>query len=415
MHRSIHSGICALMLLLTLGAWCDPLLHAGDRVLFVGDSYMGQHGCTALVMDAVSLHHPGMEISFRTVYIRTLIYASNGIPQAYLPPSIASDILQVKPTVVLVNFGLEKLDTRPLEKLGIFPRFFVQPLTALVTQCQAAGAKVIMVTPGGLDLEKHPELKSTAAPDNLAMICKTITEIAAKTHVQVIDLSALMNDVLARGKAAAPGFALTQADDSLNDAGQAVVAGAYLRALGEEGLSAGVTIDAAAGTAQAEHCTVTELKTAADAVTFTRRDDALPAYFPPNAVPVLAYDAPLQAQEQYPLKITGLRAGKWKVTVGGIDAGSFSSEELAAGVNLAQRPGPWQTLGAHLHRLAAQQETLYADRCNTLTHIIMPKEAEPERLALLQKVDDYIDLFEKTRRTIAPAARTWGWEVTVAP
>ena len=325
MSRIIRAAACVFTVLLAPCGWSKPLLHSGDRVLFVGDSYIGQHGCTALVMDAVALHHPGADISFRTVSISNLAFASAGIPQAYIPPTIGSDVLNAKSTVVLVSFGLETLPTKPVDRTGILPRFFVAPLTEIVTKCQAAGARVILVTPGCLDLAKQPELAGTAAQENLAIYTKAIQDLAAKTQADVIDLSALMNDVLTRGKTNTPGFSLAKEGIVLNDAGHALVAGAFLHALGEEGLTSGVTIDAVAGTAQTQHCAVRELKVAEAEVTFTREDEALPAYFPPEASPALRFHPALKVQEEYRLKIAGLQEAKWKVLAGGVEVGVFAA------------------------------------------------------------------------------------------
>ena len=351
---------------LTPFAWSAPLLRDGDRVLFVGDSYIGQHGCTALVMDAIALHHPSANIAFRTVSISHLAFASQGIPQAYIPPTIDSDILRENPTVVILSFGLERLPTKKLDQTGIFPRFFVGPLTEIVTKCQAAGAKVILVTPGCLDLVKQPELAGTAAQENLAIYRKAVQDLAAKTQAGLIDLWALTNAVLQRERTATPEFSLVREGIILNDTGHALVAGAFLDALGEAPLISGVSIDAAAATFETQHCTVRDLRILDGTVTFARKDDALPASIPQQGSPAVPLHPALHAQEQYLLKISGLREGRWKVAAGDIDVGVFSEKDLAAGVNLAWQPGPWRELGARLHQLAVQQELISGEMRNTI-------------------------------------------------
>ena len=111
----------------------------------------------------------------------------------------------------------------------------------------------------------------------------------------------------------------------------------------------------------------------------------------------------------------GLKAGNWKVTAGGIVVGTFTADELAGGMNLARFPGPWQQLGARVHQLAVKQEDLYAKRCGTVAHITTPPGAEPERLRLLGKFDEYIDTFERERLAIPAADRTWAWKIELAP
>jgi phospholipase/lecithinase/hemolysin len=142
----------------------EPLLKDGDRLVFAGDSYVGQRGCTALVMDAYALHHPGTSISFRTAPIRTVGFAATGL-LPFFPPLADADVLSVKPTVVMLSFGLEKISTKPLDQ-AYFQRWFVTPLAAIVQKLQAAGVKVILVTPGCADLDKQPDMKN-AGMDNL--------------------------------------------------------------------------------------------------------------------------------------------------------------------------------------------------------------------------------------------------------
>ena len=93
-------------------------------------------------------------------------------------------------------------------------------------------------------------------------------------------------------------------------------------------------------------------------------------------------------------------------------SGCSPLRSLHRAVNLAQQPGPWQKLGARLHQLAVKQETISGELRNTVSHIIMPGDAEPERLNLLKKCDAYIAVFEKQRRTLVPTDRTWAWSVT---
>ncbi len=322
--------------------WSQSSLKTGDKILFVGDSYIGQHGCTALVMDTVALHHPDADISFRTVSISHLAFASTGIPQAYIPPIIDSDILREKPSIVFLSFGLEKLPTKPVDTTGIFPRFFLKPLTDIATKCQAAGARLIFVTPGCLDLTKQPELEGTAAQENLTYYSKTIRDIAAKTQAEVVDLSVLMKDVLTRGRTAAPGFSLAQEGITLNQAGHTLVASVFLRALGEEGLTSELSIDATSGRTQSQHCTMRDLTIMDGVVTFTREDASLPAYFPPEGAAALSFDPTLKHQDRYLLTIRDLRDGKWRVVAGGVEVGTFTHAELATGINLAHHQGPWQ-------------------------------------------------------------------------
>jgi hypothetical protein len=405
----------SLLLLPAASRAAEPLLKPGERLVFLGDSYMGGHGPTVLVMDALALHHPGTAISVRSAFVRDANFAATGL-LPFFPPVVDTDVLSVKPAVVLLGFGLERAQARPLDR-AFLQRFYVTPLAAMVQKLQAAGAKVILVTPGLIDPDRQPALKG-AGEDNVAQMAQAIRGLSRQIPVPLIDVYSQLCQAQKHGKAADPAFSLIKEGKEgpvLTAVGQALVAGAYLRGLGEEGPASGLMIDAATGTTQTDRCTISDLAVTAGRITFTRLDEALPAYFPDAASPALALDPSLASLEQYPLRITGLGIGSWKVTADGAEVGVFPAESLVAGVNLARLPGPWRKLGARLHALAQQQEALYAERCTAVARLTTPPEAEPERLVLMQKFDDYIEAFEKQRIALPPAIRTWAWSIQRLP
>ena len=411
--RPMIAGLVLFAALLSgPGRAAEPLLKPGGRLVFLGDSYVGDRGASALVMDALALHHPGAAISVRTAFIRDVNFAATGL-LPFFPATVDTDVLSVKPTVVLLAFGLERANAKPRD-LAFLRRFFVAPLAAMVEKLRVAGAKVILVTPGCIDPDKQPALKG-GGEYNVAQTAQAIRDLAAQVHVPLVDVHALMLRSQSQGKAANPAFSLVKEGITLTAAGESRLAGAYLRGLGEDGKASGLTIDAAAGTAQADRSTIANLALAADRITFSRTDESLPAYFPADAACAIAPDSSPASQEQYPLRITGLVAGRWKVSAESIEVGVFPAEALAAGVNLARRPGPWRELGARMHAMARQQETLYTDRCTAVGRLNTPPEAEPERLTLLGKCDAYVEAFEKQRLAVVLAGRTWTWKIQRLP
>ena len=83
--------------------------------------------------------------------------------------------------------------------------------------------------------------------------------------------------------------------------------------------------------------------------------EGLPAYFDPSAAGVFKF-VPIQSEmNNYAFCAKGLKAGNWQLAVQGIDVGTFTADELAAGVDLASRPGPWLKLGEDVNRLVVLQ------------------------------------------------------------
>jgi len=69
-------------------------------------------------------------------------------------------------------------------------------------------------------------------------------------------------------------------------------------------------------------------------VAFDRTDDALPLPLQAEWVSLLPYVNHLQNLNWYGLKVGGLTPGKYRLLIDGAEVASFSSDELAAGVNL---------------------------------------------------------------------------------
>jgi hypothetical protein len=69
-------------------------------------------------------------------------------------------------------------------------------------------------------------------------------------------------------------------------------------------------------------------------LSFTRLDAALP-FFPAEAAGILKWSPILEDLNDYTLKVTGLKAGKYDISIDGTKVASLSSEELAKGANLA--------------------------------------------------------------------------------
>jgi hypothetical protein len=179
-----------------------------------------------------------------------------------------------------------------------------------------------------------------------------------------------------------------------------------------------LAIDAQTGTIAADRCAVENLQVSDSEVRFTRRDEALPTYFDPEVGAVFPYTPVFEQVNRYPLKVSGLQAGKWRLTVDGVEAGIFTSEALAQGINLATQPGPWQTLAKAVNELVADQEGIYLQEreLKGIFHwrATPPPEAEAEKLALIRKLDQTVAGRERAWCELV-RDRTWEWCLVSVP
>ncbi|MHB9133665.1 MAG: SGNH/GDSL hydrolase family protein [Armatimonadota bacterium] len=415
MRTSLRLLTVLVFLLCAAFTLAQPLLKAGDRLVFLGDSITEQRIYTRYVMNYFTLRYPGVNISFRNAGWSGDT-AGGGVNR------LQRDVLSLNPTVVSICFGMND------GGYGIFNQarydWYMTSMTSLVGALKKAGVKVVLLTPGAVDPDRNTN------PANFVEYNKTLTrfaqgvkELAAKEEIPVCDINALMNDVQTKAKADNPKFTMIQDSVHPNAPGQAVMAYGLLKALGCTDQASGLTIDAAKSAATPDRCTVKDLKVTEDAVTFSRTDDALPMVFDAEAATIYKY-LPLQNEiNQYRFQATGLKKGNWKLKVQEVEVGTFTSDTLAAGVNLADMKSPWKTLGSQINTLSAAQEGLYFTKWRTFAILSAPAEAKaewqevlnsPSWQAMIKKLDDSISAREKARLD-AVANRTWTWSLTFVP
>ncbi|HEY2909245.1 MAG TPA: hypothetical protein VGI99_03315, partial [Gemmataceae bacterium] len=164
----------------------------------------------------------------------------------------------------------------------------------------------------------------------------------------------------------------------LNDMGQLAMAFAILEGLGAPADVSSMTVDAKEPKlVNAKGCKVTELTSADGVLEFTRLDEGLPfnygTFFSLNYRFIPVPDK----LNRYMLTVTNLPKDRYEVVAGGRNAGTFTAEQLAKGVNIAsttpdvwQPGGPWAAQGDMLKYLTdARHEIVTA---KNLTSAYLP-------------------------------------------
>ena len=385
-------------------ARAEAPLKAGDRVVFLGDSITEQRIHTRYVMNYFTLRYPGLDVTFRNAG-----WGGDTAPGGL--GRLQRDVLSQKPTVVTICFGMNDGGYSAFDQ-GRYDNF-MKGMTGLVAELKKANVRVILLGPGCVDNDRRGP--GANYNDTLGKYSAGCKELADKEKVDYICLHDIMLDVQTKAKAKDPKY--TMIPDSVHpcDPGQAVMAYAMLKALGCKDQASGLEIDAAASKPTPDRCKVDDLKVADNSVTFTRTDEALPTAMDPDAASSLEFFPFTQDLNQYNFKVAGLKAGKWKLAVEGIDVGTFSEKDLAAGMNLATLPGPWQKLGEQVNAASRNQEDVYFTYWRQVSMIGVPEEAKPELEALQKKMAEMVDKAEAARLKVVPKERAWKWTLTLVP
>lgn len=317
--------------------------HDGDTpVVFLGDSITAQKQYTTYIETYVLSRYPAWNVTFRnigwggdTAWLSKRGTFENGMKR---------DVLSLSPKAITVDFGMN--DARGGE--SNYPKY-VEHTTRLAKELKAAGARVALLTPSPEERYVEGQPGGSAYNVLLRKFSDGVKEVAAKEGVVFVDQFTPFLKVIEDGRKA--GVLGATADPRLipdgvhpNPAGHLVMASSILKGLGAPALVSDVEIDAAAGAVKsARNCKV-ELRpaTASGELSFVRADDCLPWAPPVAAEFVLKVPGytPLDDLSLYGLKVTGLKAARYELRVDAEVGGTFTKEELAAGVNLTLFAGP---------------------------------------------------------------------------
>lgn len=300
----------------------------GDVVVVIGDSITEQHLYSNYVEMWTVTRFPAWKLTIRNVGIGgDRSPGGNG--------RFKRDVLAHKPTAMTVDFGMNDGGYGGFRD-DLF-KSYVDGLQGMADQAKAAGIRVAWITPQPLDGGEPGPTALTAYNQTLEKFSDGVKTIAAKNGGVFVDQFHPYLAVLDKARSAGPKYDRITAGDAVHPGspGQALMAASILKGLAFPSLVSSVEIDAAAKqVAAAKNCRVTGLTEQSGGIAFDRLDAALP-FFPADAAGILKWSPILEQLNDYRLKVTGLKAGKYEVRLGGKNVAEHSADELANGVNLA--------------------------------------------------------------------------------
>lgn len=398
--------VLAVGLLIATVLQAEPLLKPGQRMVFLGDYITDQNMYTRYVANYFTLRYPGRAFSFRNLERRgDTVQAGNS--------RLVHDVLSLKPDVAVIL--CTNYDTKTVPFVSFWPftaatlNPYIAELRTLVHELNTAGVRVVLLTPPCME----PNLNWRFKPDyNDAVVLKlveAVKRIAADEKLPCVDVYQLMMDVMTKAKADNPKYVLIPWGNEPAHSAQAVITYALLKQMGCTDQPASLTLNARFGRVTADRCTVSNLSIAESKLSFTRTDDALPVIFDDEVRAISAYLPYNDDLNRYLFTVISLPAGEWKLTVQGIEVGRFSESELASGVNLSEKPGPWREMGKRVNAISKVQDELACNNWRIFTQQISSFEF-PDRVkeASRLSIDSLLKGVESARIG-ATSKRTWDW------
>lgn len=403
--------LVALQQLSALAA--DFLIRDGDRVVFLGDSITEQRLYTTYIEAYALTRHPEWTLSFRNVgwggdtsWLRQRSHPDEGQLFAADPEKqqqmvndavgrgLARDVLPLKPTFVTVKFGMNDHAYQAFRE-DIF-RAYVRSQTEIAKVLEAHGARVAFLTPQPIE-EKRSDPDKDVRNQSLRKFADGLKEVAAKTGAAFVDQFDPYMTILLRERASNPPD-MVGGGDAVHPGpiGHTVMAWAILKGLDASPLVSRADINASTGKVETtEGCRVDHLSVAGGGLSFDRLDDALPMPIDERAEPALKLAPILDDLDRLVLRVTGLAAGNYEVTIDGEPAGKVSATALAEGWNLADAGGPITKQAREVLRLVFDKNNVFFRRWREVQLYGFPAWAEgpaleSKRAAEVARLDQQI-------------------------
>ena len=309
----------------------DFFFKDGDTVVMIGDSITEQMLYSNYVEMWTVTRFPAWKLTFRGVGI-------GGDTSPGGNRRFKRDVVRFKPTAMTVDFGMNDGGYGGFDQKK-FDNYF-NGLQGMADQAKEAKIRVAWVTPQPLDTGDAGKTEPNKYNPTLEKFSEDgVKEIAKKNDGLFVDQFHPYLAVLNKARGEMETYKRITAGDAVHPGppGQSLMAASILKGLSFPKLAISVEVDASKGRVTSKTgCTIPSIGTndGVQGIRWEQSNEAIP-FFPPEAAPILKWSPILEDLNDYRLKVTGLKEGKYAVSLGGKKVAEYTSEELAKGVNLA--------------------------------------------------------------------------------
>ena len=385
-------------------------LKNGDTVVFYGDSITEQNYYNQWVELYTATRFPRMRVHFYGAGVGgDRVTGGGGGP---IDQRLERDVYAEKPTVVSVMLGMNdgsyRTTTSEIEQA------YVNGYEHMLQSIREHIPRVRVTLLGPSPFDDVTRLPWFAGGYNGVMqhFAAIDKRLAQKYDCTFVNLNPPVVAALEKAKALDPMVAKLLLPDRVHPDPPAhwVMAEAILKGWNAPALVSSVTVDARAAKAtETQFATVDHVEQTDGTLKWTETDDGLPLPLSrDNATQALLLDLTdiEQQLDQEPLRVTGLNAGQYTLTIDGDLIGTFTAEELAAGINLADYSTP-------MFHQAQRVGWLVRDRDEAhYIHLRMRVlEANPGNPDAMQAFENQLE--DKIYATAAPVAHVFA--VSPAP
>ncbi len=398
-------GIVALLILGTAASGQNAFyLKHNDRVVFYGDSITDQRLYTTFVETFAVTRFPDRKFTFiHSGWGGDRVTGGGG---GDINLRLDRDVFAYKPTVVTIMLGMNDASYRAFDE-NIFSTYSTgyQHIVERIKK-EAPNARVTLIQPSPFDDVTRPPTFPGGYNAVLVRYGGYLKELAQRSGLDTADLNTYMVDAVKRAFEADPINAVKLNQDRVHPGpgGQLLMAAALLKAWNAPAIVSSVEITA--GTPLVVHnrnTYITGIRQKDGALSWQQEDEALPFPIdlkdPVTALAVRSSDV-VQSLNQQPLVVKGLTAPRYTLKIDTEEVGSFTKEQLAAGINLATLETPMAKQAMEVHRLTLKHNNVHFVRWRVV-QVPYQNEKTPALKSAMQGLDDLEAEFVKQQRETA--------------
>lgn len=314
----------------------------GEVVTVIGDSITHDGRWVRFIADYYATRFPRRDVTFLNCGI-----AGDMVGGALR--RLDGDILAQKPTAAVIMLGMNDVgrdayreggdqDPQLIKIRASAQERYRAGMTTLLERLKQAGVtRIIALSPS--PYEDRAPLKAPNLPgvnDGLAACAATVRELATTAGTGFIDLHGPMTHLDRERQQADPAFTVVGPDRvHPGSNGHLVMAWLFLTAQQAPALVSRVELDGEAHRASATAAAVSDCAWSAEGVTCTVLAEALPFPLNPDAQAVRTWVPLEQDLNREEFQATGLAAGTYQLEIDGDAVGTWTADDLRAGINLA--------------------------------------------------------------------------------
>lgn len=323
-------------------------LKSGDRVVFYGDSITDQRMYTLLAEQYIVTRFPNRDIRFvHSGWGGDRVSGGGGGP---IDIRLDRDVTYYKPTVVTIMLGMNDASYRAFDE-GIF-QTYANGYKSMVAKIKKdnPGVRLTLIQPSPFDDVTRAPTFEGGYNAVLGRYSQFVKGLASEQGALTADLNGPVVAMLTKANATDNAVAQKIIPDRVHPGwgGHLIMAASLLKAWNAPALVSSVTLDAKAAKANTENATVKGIQSGTDgSLTWTTTEGSLPfPILPPDPRNADSFKLALESSDfietlnREMLTVTNLSAMNYTLKIDGQEIGTFTKEQLAAGVNLATLPTP---------------------------------------------------------------------------